>query len=100
MKKFKYYTLLLLLWPALSFAQQPFTAGNIVVYRIGDGSTVMDGNTTTVYLDEYTTSGTLVQSIPMPVTGNRITMSTLNTAGTISLSANGQYLLVPGVNLP
>lgn len=100
MKDLKYCLLLLLLWPSLCFAQQPFTAGNIVVYRIGDGLAAMNSNTTTVYLDEFTPSGTLVQSIPMPVSGTKVTMSTLNTAGALTLSANGQYLLVPGVDLP
>ena len=44
----------------------PFTAGNVVIYRVGDGigSLVNTGNP--VFLDEYTPAGVLVQSIAMP----------------------------------
>jgi len=47
-----------------------FTAGNIIVYRVGDGSgsLVLSGNP--VFLDEYTPSGTLVQSIALPTSVN------------------------------
>jgi hypothetical protein len=40
-----------------------FTAGNIVVYRVGDGTAALGSTATAVFLDEYTPSGTLVQSV-------------------------------------
>src|SRR5271167_4809014 len=45
-----------------------FTPGNIVVYRVGDGvgSLVLTGNP--VFIDEYTPSGTFVQSVAVPAT--------------------------------
>src|SRR5436190_14750865 len=43
-----------------------FTAGNLVVYRVGDGSASLNANAAAVFLDEYTASGALVQSIAMP----------------------------------
>ena len=46
----------------------PFTPGNLVVYRVGDGAAVLASSGTAVFLDEYTTAGVLVQSIPVPTT--------------------------------
>ena len=45
-----------------------FTPGNLVIYRVGDGTSPLAGTGNPVFLDEYTTAGTLVQSIPMPTT--------------------------------
>ena len=48
----------------------PFTAGNIVVYRVGDGGAATTSAAAPVFLDEYTPATptwTLVQSVPMPV---------------------------------
>ena len=78
--------------------QQPFTAGNIVVYRIGDGTTTLDNTTSKVFLDEYTPSGSLVQSIQMPAINQKITMMGNIDGGKLKLSANGKYLVVPGYN--
>src|SRR5262245_40428571 len=43
-----------------------FTPGNLVIYRVGDGSTSLTNTGNPVFLDEYTTAGTLVQSIVLP----------------------------------
>src|ERR1700722_12734157 len=43
-----------------------FTAGNIVIYRVGDGTQILSNLSNTVFLDEYTQAGTWVQSIMMP----------------------------------
>src|SRR5580704_5387027 len=43
-----------------------FTAGNIVIYRVGDGTQTLTNIGNTVFLDEYTQAGTWVQSIMMP----------------------------------
>ncbi len=44
----------------------PFTPGNIVISRVGDGSAALNSNATAVFLDEYTTSGVFVQTVAMP----------------------------------
>ena len=44
----------------------PFTAGNIVVLRVGDGSAALTTAATPIYLEEYTPGGTLVQTIAAP----------------------------------
>lgn len=82
-----------------------FTAGNVVVYRVGTGPGGLNSNATAVFLDEFTPTGALVQSIAMPVTVNgsnkRLTAVGNSTAeGFLSRSANGQFLLVPGYDAP
>ena len=82
----------------------PFTPGNIVVVRIGTGTaTMVAGEAQPVFLDEYTPTGVLVQSIALPtaVTGSnkRLTLP-ISTAdyseGYISLSPDRQKLVVCG----
>lgn len=87
--------------PAMAAA---FTPGNLVVVRLGDGTGFTTGASTSVFLDEYTTTGTLVQSIAMPTTvsasGNRaLTMSSSATSeGFLTRSADGNYLTLGGYN--
>jgi len=78
-----------------------FTPGNIVVVRVGDGSSTLTNASTAVFLDEYTPSGTLVQSIPAPTmlngSNHALTLSGIATSeGALTLSANGQYLALAG----
>jgi hypothetical protein len=97
MKLFKYLAIVLFVaFVSTGFAQQPFTAGNIVVYRVGDGSATLSLTMEKVYLDEYTPSGTLVQSILMPTTGKKVSMFGRGDGGYLTLSGNGKYLVVPG----
>ena len=55
-------------------AYSPIAPGDLVVYRVGDGSAALSSTTSVVFLDEYTQSGTLVQSIAMPTvsSGDRV----------------------------
>src|SRR6478672_11294975 len=71
------------------------TPGNLVIYRVGDGSATLAGTATAVFLDEYTTAGTLVQSIPVSSTGASALTATGNstTEGIISPSLDGTALL-------
>jgi hypothetical protein len=79
-----------------------FTAGNIVVYRVGDGSAAGTSAATAVFLDEYTPGGTLVQSVAMP-TADSGTQQTLTASGAanasegyLNRSADGAYLILTG----
>ncbi|MRG48913.1 family 16 glycosylhydrolase [Chitinophaga sp. SYP-B3965] len=82
----------------------PFTAGNIVVTRIGNGAAALvAGNAQPVFLDEYTTAGVLVRSIPMPVAAiglnKKFTLSmstTDHTEGYLSRSPDGRFLALAG----
>jgi hypothetical protein len=51
----------------VSTAPCPFYSTNLVVLRVGDGAQALSGATgNTIYLDQYTTSGTYVSSIQIP----------------------------------
>lgn len=79
-----------------------FTPGNLVIYRVGDGSTALTSSSTAVFLDEYTVAGGVpVQSIPLPTTlsgGNfRLTDSgTSSSSGQLNLSPDGLRLSFTG----
>lgn len=79
----------------------PFTAGNLVIYRVGDGSAALSSNATAVFLDEYTTTGTSVQSIALPTAVNGanrrlVASGTATSEGFVSRSTDGQYLVMAG----
>lgn len=69
-----------------------FTNGNVIVTRISGSG----GVASAAFLDEYTTTGALVQSIPLPTAdagGNQTcTMSVGANDGYLSFSTNNQYL--------
>jgi hypothetical protein len=79
----------------------PFTPGNLVIYRIGDGGAGLSTAATAVFLDEYTPAGALVQSIPMPTAvngANRILTGSgsATSEGLLTLSSDGRYLMLAG----
>jgi hypothetical protein len=100
----KYLSVILILFYLNSSAQVSFTPGNIVVYRVGTGASILTNAAAPVFLDEYTTSGTLVRSIAMPVAvsgSNKILTAAGNgnSEGMLNLSMNGQYLVLTGYNI-
>ena len=93
------FCLVSLIAPMASAA--PFTNGNVVVYRAGDGASALSSNATAVFLDEYTPAGVLVQSIALPTSvsgaNRRLTASGTSTSeGFVSRSGNDQYLVFAG----
>jgi hypothetical protein len=76
----------------------PITAGNLVVYRVGDGGAALGTAATPVFLDEYTVTGTLVQSIPVPSTGTASLTATgsATAEGLMTLSQDGKSLIFTG----
>src|SRR5882672_893218 len=84
----------------------PFTPGNLVIYRLGgdaSGNTTiaLDNSGANIWLDEYTTGGSLVQSILMrtnyfgansPLLGAGTTFG----SGLIGRSVDGRFVLVCG----
>jgi len=79
----------------------PLTPGNLAIYRVGTGASGLSSAATAVFIDEYTTSGTLVQSIALPTTISgsnlRLTASgTDSSEGLLSLSSDGRYLMLTG----
>jgi hypothetical protein len=81
----------------------PFTAGNLLMLRIGDGTLALSSAAQPVFLDEYTSGGTLVQTLAMPMTdfgtNKRFCISGTSTSdGVINLSPDGKYLTLTGYN--
>ncbi len=78
----------------------PFTAGNIAVVRVGDGAAALSSAAAAAFIDEYTTAGALVQSIPIPATaaaGTPLTLSGSATSeGGLMRSPNGALLCFAG----
>ncbi|HEV8631662.1 MAG TPA: ExeM/NucH family extracellular endonuclease, partial [Thermoanaerobaculia bacterium] len=86
---------------ASSATAAPFTAGNLVVYRVGDGAVALTSNGTAVFLDEYTTAGVLVQSIAVPTTTvglqrRLVASGTATTEGFLTRSTDGQSVVFSG----
>src|SRR5262245_17353575 len=78
-----------------------FTPGDLVVYRVGTGSGSLSSASTAVFLDEYTVSGTFVQSVAMPTNGAGLQYAltasgTATSEGFLTLSGDGQYIVTTG----
>ena len=79
----------------------PITPGNLVIYRVGTGSNALASTGNEVFLDEYTTAGSLVQSIAMPATGDGtklVSAGNSNGEGALSISPDGTWLAFTGYN--
>ncbi len=76
----------------------PITPGNLVIYRVGDGSAALGTTAAKVFLDEYTTTGSLVQSIAISSSGADALTAVGNatTEGIISCSQDGSKLVFTG----
>ncbi len=77
------------------------TPGNLVAVRVGDGLVPLTNAATAVFLDEYTPTGTFVQTLALPTaaagTNNALTNSgTATSEGYLNVSVNGQYLVHAG----
>lgn len=91
----------LLLGSAAPASAAPFTPGNLVVVRVGDGTAALGSAATATYLLEYTPAGVLVQTIALPPaaagTNAAFTISGTSTAeGSLTRSADGRYLVLTG----
>ena len=76
----------------------PIAAGDLVIYRVGDGTAALGTTATAVFMDEYTTLGTFVQSIALPTTGaaDLTAVGNSTTEGVISRSQDGSSLVFTG----
>ncbi len=70
----------------------PLTAGNILVERVGTGAAALTSAATSVFLDEFNTSGALQQSLSMTVTAS----GTATSEGLLNRTADAGAVLVPG----
>ncbi len=78
-----------------------FTPGNLAIVRVGSPDSALPTSSSPVFLEEYSPSGLLVQSIPFPLSGDRkLTLSGRSTTeGQLRLSGNGAFLTLGGYNL-
>ncbi|GEM_PF-1847938 len=76
-----------------------FTADNLIVERMGDGTAALGSGATAVSLVEYSPTGTEAQVINLPTTGaDRLTDAGSSTSNGY-LGSQGAYLAVPGYNV-
>lgn len=75
-----------------------FGVGNLLVLRVGDGTTAIGTTAASVSLLEYTPTGTLVQTINVSSSGaSALTLrGSSTTEGILSLSSNGQLVTFGG----
>jgi hypothetical protein len=84
--------------PAAALAG-PFTAGNLLVERLGDGSTALTSAAAQVNVLEVTTSGTLAQTLSSEFTGANLQTDSGSADSNGYLgTGGGQYLAVSGHN--
>lgn len=93
----------------INASAQSFTPGNVVVYRYGDGVTTMPlGFVVPVFLDEYSPSGTFIQTKAIPTTTNglnfrltglgKLASGLYQQEGMSTLSQDGKYITIFGYN--
>src|SRR5262245_55911851 len=85
---------------AFNIHADPFTAGNLALVQVGDGSAALNNASTSIFINEYSLIGTLVQSIAIPNSGgSAMTVSGSATSeGALNRSANNQFLVFNGYN--
>lgn len=89
---------------ALPFAlvQTPATASdNLVVYRVGDGQTTLSSAAAPVFLDSYSSNGSLLQSIDLSSVGSApVSASGTGTVvGLLNRSTDGSQLTLTGYSV-
>ncbi len=105
MRRVSFIAAVTLMTGAMAWAA-PFRQGDLVIYRIDDGSTPLTNTGNYAFLDEYTTNGTLVQTIPLPTNGFIDANGNVNypiqnsgaatSEGYLNLSTDGRYLVFAG----
>ncbi len=85
----------------ISFSQQPFMPGSIVVVRVGSPDSSLPAGSSPVFLEEFNPMGKHLQTIPISYEGeNKLTLGGRSvTEGMLKRSANGGYLTLGGYNL-
>ena len=88
---------LLLALPSLA-TSAAFTQGNLAIYRVGSGTGALVNTGSPVFIDEYSPSGTLVQSIALPTLSSAgvnacLSSGTATSEGLLTRSADGSSLL-------
>lgn len=82
-------------------ANTAFTPGDLAVVRLGDGTQTLSADGNSVFIDEYSTNGTLVQSFPLPDGGASpvVIGGTAASEGALARSLDGSVLSFPGYQI-
>ena len=83
---------------AASAPAAPLTAGNLVVERIGDGSTALSNAAFPTAVLEYTTGGSLSQTIGLPSSGSNQQNDSGSATSNGYLNSYNGFISVPGSN--
>jgi hypothetical protein len=78
-----------------------FTPGNLAVLRVGDGAESLGSHGNSVFIDQFTTGGTLVGSVAIPDdAANALLVSGSATSeGALTRSADGRLFVLAGYNI-
>jgi hypothetical protein len=85
----------------ISTASAQFAAGNLAVLRLGDGSAALTSASTAGFIDQFTITGSLVNSLPIPSTAGNAPLTWSGTAtseGALTRSSDGTLLVMGGYN--
>ena len=78
-----------------------FAPGNLAVLRVGDGTESLSSHGNSIFIDQFTTGGTLVGSIPVPdnATNALLASGSASSEGALTRSADGRLLVLAGYNI-
>jgi len=87
---------------AASNAPPHFTAGNLVVLRVGNGGESLGNHGNSVFLDQFTTNGAPVNSLAIPnnQTNALVVSGNASSEGALTRSADGRLLVLAGYQIP
>jgi hypothetical protein len=85
---------------SISAYGQFFFPGNLAVVRVGNGTETLTANGNSAFIDQYTPSGSLVNSavIPNSGSGSVVLEGNRTAAAFLALSKDGRYLTFAGYN--
>ena len=98
----KIFVLAVLIAPITLAKAQSFSAGDLVVLQVGDGSASLSSAATPLFIREYSTLGMLQQTITLPSSGGSAftTSGSATSEGALTLSADSTLLTLGGYAAP
>ena len=80
-----------------------FTPGDVVVYRVGNGTEGLSSSAAAAFLNEYDANGSLPLTLAFPTSNSGATKrlvagGSASSEGLLTLSGNGEFLLAAGYN--
>jgi hypothetical protein len=84
-----------------AYSAQQFLAGNLAVLRVGDGAESLGSHGNSVFLDQFSTNGSFLNSIAIPAnaTNALIVSGSASSEGGLTRSADGRLLLLAGYHI-